>query len=122
MGTVTLDDAIAKAIASHGEWKTTLRSVIAAGATELDARKVGRADACDFGKWLEGRAPANPRSARIGELRELHARFHDAIARVIVLVDDRRRADALASLAPAGEFTLAANDLLAALNTWIPTI
>jgi hypothetical protein len=118
MSTTALDDSITKAITTHEEWIARLRTVISNGGSDLDARKVGRADECDFGKWLDSRSTRAKGSARWAELGELHARFHDATARVVALVDERRRADAIASVRPGGEFSHAANDLLNALRKW----
>jgi hypothetical protein len=120
MATTTLDDAIAQAITTHDEWRTRLRTIISNGGTDLDARKVRRSDECDFGKWLEARTPKVKSSARWKEISELHTRFHDATGRVIELIDERRRAEALASLQPDGEFALAANDLSKALAKFTP--
>jgi hypothetical protein len=115
MATMTRDDAITQAIAAHDEWRTRLRTIISNGGTELDARKVRRGDECDFGKWLEARTAKVKSSARWKEISEFHTRFHDATGRVIELVDERRRAEALASLQSEGEFGLAAADLATSL-------
>src|SRR5215831_5452220 len=115
MATTTLDDALTKAIAAHDEWRARLRLMISTGATGIDARAVRRDEDCDLGKWLHSRQ-AKGRGAPHGtELGHLHARFHEAAARVVELVDERRRAEALAATGPNGEFTLAADDLRKAL-------
>jgi hypothetical protein len=120
MATLTLDDAITQALAAHDEWRTRLRTIISNGGTDLDARKVRRSDECDFGKWLEGRTAKVKSSARWKEICELHTRFHDATGRVIELVDERRRAEAIASLQSEGEFGLAAADFAKGLAKFTP--
>ena len=116
MATTTLDDALTKAIASHDEWRARLRMMISTGATGIDARAVRRDDDCDLGKRLHSRK-ADGRGAEHGiDLVHLHARFHEAAARVVELVDGRRRAEALAAMGADGEFTLAADDLRKALS------
>jgi len=117
MATITTrNDAITMAIAAHDEWRVRLRSMISSGATGLDARTIRRDGECEFGKWLESRKADGRDAARWNELGELHARFHEATARVVELVAGRRRAEALAAMQPDGEFTLAADDLREALS------
>jgi len=116
MATTTLDDALTKATAAHDEWRVRLRLMISTGTTGIDARAVRRDDECDLGKWLHSRKASGRGEAHGLELGHLHARFHEAAARVVELVDDRRRAEALAAIGPNEEFTLAADDLRNALS------
>lgn len=116
MATTILDDALTQAIAAHDEWRARLRLMIVNGATTVDAREVRRAEECDFGKWLQSRKAAGNAPPRARTIADLHARLHDATARVLELVDGRRRAEALAALAPDGEFTLASADFANAVS------
>lgn len=118
MATTTLDDALTHAIAAHDEWRPRLRAMILNGSSSIDARDVRRDDECEFGKWLAARKAAGKAPPRCKTIADLHVRLHEATARVVELVDGRRRAEALAALAPDGEFTLAAADFGKALAEW----
>jgi hypothetical protein len=116
MATTILDDALTQAIAAHDEWRGRLRMMIVNGATTADARDVRGPDECDFGKWLQSRKAAGNAPPRAKTIAELHARLHEATARVLELVDARRRAEALQALAPDGEFTLASAEFAKAVS------
>lgn len=115
MSSTTLDDTFTNAIAAHDEWRAHLRSMISTGVTGIDPREIRREEHCDFGRWLHSRKAKEKSAGHWKSLVALHARFHEATARVVDLVDRRRRAEAITALGPGGDFTLAAADLRNAL-------
>lgn len=98
-----LDDAIA----SHAEWKKRLTDYLRAPDQSLDPGVVGRDDVCELGQWIhEPSGERDPvRSTRaFSELREHHAKFHEAAADVVRRANDGQHVTAEAALGSGSVF------------------
>ena len=106
-----------QAIATHTNWKVTLRWMIN-GRQPLDEEKLGRDDACEIGQWLKGegqRRYGDFPAFRIA-LRE-HAHFHLICADVVRYVRQGKLESANAMLAADGEFTRASESTVSAIRS-----
>ncbi len=114
-----LAEAIGTAIAAHGKWKMRLKGAIESGTLDVPVATVRLDNACPFGKWLYGEIGAEDKaSAHYEKVRELHARFHQAAARVAELALAGKKPEASAQLAMGGEFADVSARLTAALLDW----
>jgi purine-binding chemotaxis protein CheW len=114
-----LAEAISTAIAAHGKWKTRLKGAIESGTLDVPVATVRVDNGCPFGKWLYGEIGAEDKtSPHYEKVRELHARFHQAAARVAEFALAGKKAEATAQLAMGGDFADVSARLTAALLDW----
>ncbi|WP_143338160.1 methyl-accepting chemotaxis protein [Demequina sp. NBRC 110054] len=108
---------ITRAIGAHGLWKKRVREAISAGRHSEDLTKVGRDDACAFGRWLatDGSRDSNGFHETS---RAQHATFHREAAAVLRMLDSGRRAEAAAALEPGGALAEASRLLTATMLQW----
>ena len=82
------------AIASHAEWKATLRAAIDTKSV-LNATSISRDDFCPFGRWLHGEA-----KRKYGHLQSFencvcaHAALHEEIGAVARMINDKKYLEA----------------------------
>ena len=105
-----MKEEIQKAIAAHGAWKMNLRDFLD-GKKDLDATKVGMANQCEFGKWLEQDAKKELASHH-AEISTLHAKFHQVAADVVRKRKAGDTKSAEASLSIKGDFAQASSALV----------
>jgi len=115
---MSIAQEIVKAIGAHAKWKLRLRHVIDSGTAEIDMADIGREDRCPFGQWMFGPTVSEEtrESANFLVARELHAKFHNAAARIVELVSEGKRADADRLLN--GEYSQLSTELTALLVNW----
>jgi hypothetical protein len=111
------DDALRGALGAHVAWKARLLAAVDSGRADLDPATARRDDTCAFGKWLYGEGRAHHASACYGEVRQLHAEFHDLAGR---LLDRAVRGDATVrrEIEPGQPYDVLCRRLVATINTW----
>jgi hypothetical protein len=103
------------AIDSHMKWKERLSDFVAGKGDDLDAGSVGRDDLCPLGAWINGEGSlAHRDKPGFASLREVHTRFHASAGRVVDLVKQGRREEAMAMIEE-GEYADASDAVTAAL-------
>ena len=117
MNRTELAAQIRVALASHAMWKHHLEAAIRTGRAARPADEVRREDRCAFGAWLLGLEPLRA-VPQFGEVRELHARFHEEAARVLELAVAGQAVAAAQAMAERGRFERASRDLREALERW----
>jgi hypothetical protein len=113
-------DAIDKGIAAHSVWKSRLNTAISRGKMDVPAASIRADNQCEFGKWLYApEIPASDKgSAHYPKIRDLHARFHKAAAKVAELAEAGRAAEAKKEMGLGGEFTQVSSELTLAMSAW----
>jgi len=111
-----IDDAIA----AHGLWKTRLKNAIATGKTEIPLPTIRSNDQCAFGKWLHGQtlSAGDKTSEHYKTVANLHAKFHQAAAKIAELAVAGKKADAEKQLSSEGEFAKISGELTMAMLAW----
>jgi len=117
---MSLEDEIARAVRHHERWKYELRAAIDNDKRLTDAAEIEKDNICLFGRWLDG--PTIPSDARFDPhyiiVKFLHEKFHEVAGRVVTLVSDGRKAEAIALLSDDGQYTRESKTLVAAMMQW----
>lgn len=113
----TFAEQVRTAIAAHGQWKVRLRDAISTGDSEFKVAVVKLDNQCPFGKWLYGGGQHSfPSVSYYEQVRELHARFHEEAARVLLLATTGKTEEAKAALASGSAFSKISGSLVGALS------
>ncbi len=115
-----MKEAIKKAIAAHGMWKTRLRNAMDTGRLETPVASIRVDNQCDFGKWLYGTS-INPQlklSEHYKKVKELHASFHQLAAKVAELILSGKKGEAEKMMDMQGEYTTASEKLTKNMMDW----
>lgn len=115
-----LRNQITKAIGAHSHWKKTLMSAVERGAPGLTVDQVGRDDACDVGKCLNGAniPEAQRKTPEFEACREIHAEFHKAAADALRLAISGDRRAAVAALGADSRFAKLSSALTLRMMQW----
>lgn len=106
------------ALFAHGDWKRRLRDAVSLGFSERDSDDVGRDDLCELGCWLHSLRSEHGGDPLCEDLIELHARFHQAAAAVVRLIEAGRTEEARAAMDSESEFALTSEELVGLLESW----
>ena len=116
---MVMEEAIERALLTHGAWKRRLATVIENDGEGLSVEEVSSDSQCEFGKWLcievsvgEQRLPIFERA------RKLHAEFHLEAGRVLALAQSKRRSEAMEAIEPTSEFVRISGALTLVLEQW----
>jgi len=107
---------LSQAISAHVEWKVKLRAAIMKK-EQLDANSVSIDNKCALGQWLYGEA-----KIKYGQLKSYpdllakHAVFHKEVARVALLVNSQKYAEAETMLGVDSSYSNASNDVRVAIQ------
>ena len=104
-----------EAIKAHTYWKVMLKSLIN-GQRPLDASTVSLDSVCELGRWIAGVGRAYAELAGFDAFVRQHQAFHETAGAVARLVESGHRAQADAMMAPQGEFTVASEKTIAAIQ------
>ena len=117
---MSLEEEIANAIRTHQRWKIKLHASIENGTVPADTTDVGKDNVCAFGRWLYG--STIPKDAYYDPnyiiVRFLHAKFHECAGRVVQLLCDGKKAEAVTLMATDGEYTRTSDQLMAKMAEW----
>lgn len=93
-------EVLKAATGAHGIFKAQLFEAIEKGnLSEFASAKPGRDDLCTFGKWLHnGVPPALRTSPHYPIVLSLHAAFHKAVAKAVVLAERGKKTEAVESV------------------------
>jgi len=113
-------DEIEKAIAAHAAWKIRLLGAIRDGKLDVSPATIKMDNQCAFGKWLYASTipPAIINSAHYKKVKEHHAEFHKAAARVAELAVAGKKKEAEQLMRAGGEYTLVSSKLTMAMLEW----
>jgi hypothetical protein len=106
------------AIIAHDEWKARLLAAVEAGSSDINPDEVRADDRCAFGAWLSSVGPDMKASLHYDRVSDLHARFHQAAAAVLILVLGGRGPQALTSLQFGSEYVSASVLLVDEMELW----
>ena len=113
-------EAIDKAIAAHGMWKTRLKQAIDTREVDIPVEMIRTDCNCIFGKWLNDptHTATDKASDHYKTVKQLHAEFHKVAAHVaeLALAGNRREAEKMISLG--GEYASVSSKLTAAMKAW----
>jgi hypothetical protein len=111
---------IDKAIAAHTKWKTRLTEAIESGKLDTPLATVASDHQCDFGRWLYGNTidGGHKDTTHYEEVKQLHASFHQAAARVAEMATAGKATDARKLMEPSGDFTDRSVKLVRSLLAW----
>lgn len=112
-------DEIQKAIGAHGMWKVRLRSAINTGTSEWTVPQVKVDNQCEFGKWLHSLPDHEKKSGKWGEIREMHARFHEEAAKILDCALTGKKEAASKGLEVSSEFSKLSSSLTGAMMSWL---
>lgn len=89
-------------VRAHAEWIALFRETLY-GRNALQTHLIGRADACDVGRWLEQERPTlgHLREFRIAE--DIHERFHARAGYCLRLAQSGHKAEAFADTEMGGQ-------------------
>jgi hypothetical protein len=117
---MSLEDEIANATHDHQQWKVKLNTSIEGGVVHASASDIGKDDICAFGRWLYG--STIPKDARYDPhyiiVQFIHSKFHECAGKVVQLLSEGKKADALALMASDGEYTRISDQLMATMLKW----
>jgi Chemoreceptor zinc-binding domain len=112
-----------KAIVAHGQWKMRLKRAIDTGSSEFVPATVSRDDQCELGKWLHTGATAQEKSSPYyGQTVQAHKQFHTVAGGVLANALAGKKDEAVASMAPGGDFARASVAVTQALQAWKRTV
>ncbi len=113
-------EEIDNAIGAHGSWKVRLKDAIETGRSDIPVETIRKDNNCQFGKWLYGGtlSAADKTSANYTKVRELHAEFHKAAARVTELALAGQKTEADKMMTRGGEFAAVSSRLTSAMMDW----
>ena len=117
---MSIQEEIKSAVAAHGMWKARLRNAIDKGVLEIPVATIKVDNQCAFGKWLYG-ASITPNIRGTKEyqaVKEAHAEFHLAAAKVAELAQVGNKAEANAHMEMGGEFAKISVKLTRAMMDW----
>lgn len=110
-----LKASIDKAMAAHNLWKARFKEAIQNKKIDFSADFVRSDRNCDFGKWLYS---INNGSENYRKVKELHAEFHKAAAKVIEYINQGKIDEAEKMLSVSGDFSQASSRLTKAMMEW----
>ena len=117
---MSLEDEIAKATHDHKRWKVKLSASIKSDVMCAEAAEIGKDNICAFGRWLYG--STIPKDATYDPnyiiVQFLHSKFHECAGKVVQLLSEGKKADAVALMANDGEYTKISDQLMATMLTW----
>ncbi len=102
------------AIRAHVEWKLRLRMLLDGQGEPMSRDVVARDDACELGRWIHGQGRVYLEDPAYAELKEAHARFHQAAAEIVRLAEGGDQQRAVASL-ETGEYSKRSAAVVAAI-------
>jgi aerotaxis receptor len=106
-----------EAIASHQQWRVTLRNAALKGG-QVDADQLRRDDCCELGHWIHGSgARVWSTSPGFDRLVDVHRTFHVEAAKVADTVNQKQLERAGKMLEPGSAFVEAGKDLTLAIRT-----
>jgi len=112
-----------KAIVAHGQWKMRLKRAIDTGSSEFVPATVSKDDQCDLGRWLHTSATAEEKSSpHYAPTVQAHKQFHTVAGGVLGKALSGKKDEALASMAPGGDFARASIDVMQKLQAWKRTV
>ena len=111
-------EAIDAALTTHVQWKKRLQEAISTDKSEFRPGIVKLDNACDFGKWLYGFSEEDRRSQDYIKVKELHANFHIIASEILQLALSGKKDEAQNMLAMGGNYGIATDKLVFALQTW----
>jgi hypothetical protein len=106
------------AIIAHDGWKARLLAAVEAGSSDINPDEVRADDRCAFGAWLSSVGPDMKASLHYDRVGDLHARFHQAAAAVLILALAAEGARALTSLQFGSEYVSASVLLVDEMELW----
>jgi len=112
-------ETLQKAVASHTNWKSRLRTAITRKKFNVPPAVLKADNQCEFGKWLYGPELSNAekRTEFYGRVVQMHSLFHREAAKVVEWAIAGQEEAAERSLGIGGYATASA-DLTRAMNTW----
>ncbi|CAK0781376.1 CZB domain-containing protein [Gammaproteobacteria bacterium] len=113
---IEIDDAIS----AHGNWKVRLKRMISSGEADTSVETIRQDNQCAFGQWLYGPTltTGDKASSHYKAVKDLHAEFHKAAARVATLALCGKKAEAEKMMAMGGEYALISAKLTQAMIAW----
>lgn len=115
-----MKEEIKKAIAAHGMWKARLQGAMDTGKLEIPVSTIRVDNQCDFGKWLYGTTidPQLKNSEYYKKVKELHASFHHAAAKVAEYILSGKKSEAEKMMDMQGAYTTASENLTKNMMEW----
>jgi methyl-accepting chemotaxis protein len=102
------------AIRAHVEWKVRLRMSLDGQGERIPSEQASRDDACQLGQWIYGEGRFYLDDPAYRELRQVHARFHEAAAQVLAMAEEGNKRGAEAAL-EGGEYSKCSSAVVAAI-------
>lgn len=102
------------AIVSHLKWEMYLHNFLVGSGKALHIARIGNADACTLGQWINGEGKQYEGTAQYRELVTKHNMFHDIAAEVVKKAEcgDKKGAEALLAT---GEFFSVSREIVSAI-------
>lgn len=117
---MSLEEEITRAVRHHKRWKLEFRFAINSGEQITDAADIGKDNICAFGHWLYG--STIPKDARFDPhyiiVKYIHEKFHECAGRLVRLLSEGKKAEAIALLSDDGEYTRNSDQLVEAMERW----
>lgn len=113
-----MKEKIETAIAAHSAWKSKLRSAIDTGKSDFDPRIVAQDNQCEFGKWIYGLPASETADEHFIEVKNHHAAFHKAAAKVLTLALEGKKAEAEKEIGLNSEFATVSSKCMLTLMDW----
>ncbi len=112
--------AFEEAVHAHEQWKAGFARAIRDGGAGLQAETVRSDDQCLLGQWLYGHAGRSvENAAAFAMLRDVHAEFHKAAARVLSLALAGKTREAVHAMAPGDPYGQWSAILVVALMRYV---
>ena len=115
---MSLKQEINSAIATHSMWKSRLHAAINTGVLDVSAETITKDDQCPFGRWLQTVEPSVRDSEEYKRVKELHAKFHVAAAKVVELALAGKKNEAEQLMGVNGEYAVITTKLVMELMAW----
>lgn len=110
--------SIYAAINAHGRWKFRIKDAIRTGESNWNPEELKPDNQCAFGKWLYS-FPLDERDEHFKVVHDLHAKFHQAAAKVLELAITGRQEEAhKLSHDFNSEYSILTSELVLALSNW----